>query len=276
MMFPAAVDGHMPFLDAEKYRQQQIKKVIAKHKSRHRSGPDSYSLERSATQQKNAKSMPHLRDHVGSPRLSRPHFNSMPSLESQMNMINLADGGSEDSEESKKFSLINTIKHILTGTSKSKKCTSSRKSSSSNGKYNPQYQQKKGAKVRTKSSAPQDILCKSRADVSVDSNSPPGVSPKRKRTRTVSNISSVMETIEEIPENLVLEDDDSESDLSSNMSLSSGVSSASDSTAASGDSSDSCPDIMSTSAPIPVNHLMLHMGSQDSILSGLSDVICVA
>lgn len=220
MMYPAPVNGAMPFVDSKKHREMQIKKVIAKHKARHHSGPEKYSLEKSKVHNKNAKSMPQLSpDAAASPRMRRPNFNSMPSLESSMDLTK--------TEQEAKHSIITAIKQLFTG-KKEKKATK---------RYKPIYTPNTTGRVRSHSS-PVDILCKSRNDVNTESNSPPGVSPKRQRTRTVSNISSIMETIEEIPENLVLEDEsdssdscsDSDSNSSAMSSLNSLLSSASEPT----------------------------------------------
>ena len=77
MNFPSAIQGHMPFVD--KYKQEQIKRVIEKHRSRHHSGPDNHSSKDRSAKHKNTHSMPILWQSVYTRQ--KPRFRSMSALD---------------------------------------------------------------------------------------------------------------------------------------------------------------------------------------------------
>lgn len=198
-MYPLAVDGRMPFVDQKTYREQQIKKVIQKHRAkRHRDSiPEKYSL------QKNKHS---FRNTTKSSAMSlldeRDPF--------QCDLISTSNNLASSTDTIQKFSKSNILYAIKQWFTKTKH------DQSRGTPYQPRFQQK-GARNRS-FSAPIDYNLSHSRKTSLNSNSPPSVSPKRQRTRTVSNISSVMETIEEIPECFILDDGsdtDTESDYAS-------------------------------------------------------------
>ena len=201
-MYPTVVQGQMPFVDQKARRNEQIKKVIQKHRARHNSGPEKFNTEKHQLKNKNTVSMPSLgRSLCTTPR---PRYNSMPSLDKQA--VNIPIEASKNGD--KKMSIVKAIKSLF-----------SKKETKDASGYKTRYQPKSGAiveKTRCRAySAPMDITS-SRVDVNGAAVSPPGRSPKRQRTRTVSNISSVMETIQEINEIPAYEyESDSSSPLSS-------------------------------------------------------------
>lgn len=190
----------MPFVDHKLYREQQIKKVIQKHRAkRHR---ESVAEQHSVVDRKYNKSMPLLHQTLN--RVSSKKFSATDNIDSAVK--------EEEVLRITKRNILHAIKRWFS--------TSSSKSISKldNEESRSPYQRKfKSRNSRERcNSAPLDITQSGKTQL--DSNSPPGVSPKRQRRRTVSNIGSIMETIDEIPEHVVLED---ESDSDSNTDLSS-------------------------------------------------------
>lgn len=205
MFYPVAVDGQMPFVDQNSHREQQIKRVIQKHRAkRHRDGiqaDNKYSLQKTKVyrQSQNINTMPGLKS-------------NRCDLISASTDLSKLDSDDSNVQKFSKTSILNAIKTLFTGT-KSKDSENKNRTA-----YKPKFQQR-GANPKG-SSSPISIARSRKNPHDSNSNSPPGVSPKRLRTRTVSNISSVMETIiEELPEEgfIVNDDtDDSESYSSSN------------------------------------------------------------
>lgn len=179
MMFPSAVQGHMPFV--EKYKQEQIKKVIEKNRSRHHSGPErcAAAVQRGGVSQRNTHSMPILWQSVYSGQ--RPKFRSMPTLDDSQ----LAHLPHRDSKDSK--SLLSSLKKFFS----SKRDMVDSKSLANGGATGAVIVGNSARLYTSKSSN------KKPADVDCDVTSGSVRSPKRQRMRTISNISAVMETIEE-------------------------------------------------------------------------------
>ena len=182
MFYPVAVDGRMPFVDQNSHRDQQIKRVIQKHRAkRHR---DSLLTDR-----KN-------KNNGGSvqPRMPLLEHNHLLSTSSDLSQC-----GNEEITGSPKFSKSNIIHAIKQWfSSSSSKSSKPDAVDSTRTPYKPKYQSRGSS-----GSQPVNIdlsvnSCKSRKKARESSaNSPPGVTAKRQRTRTVSNIGSVMETIVE-------------------------------------------------------------------------------
>lgn len=189
MMYPVAVDGQMPFVDRKSYRDQQIKKVIQKHRAKRQRE----CLEESRDTNNSLHTPIYRVSHH--PRLSPDECDNKQDA----NLLN-------------KRNILHAIKKWFSTGSKSRKTEPNLIRTSST--YQPRYSRNRPL------SSPVNIIQSRKT--SLNSNSPPGVSPKRQRRRTVSNIGSIMETIEEIPENLTLEDEsDSDDSLGSTGSLTS-------------------------------------------------------
>lgn len=177
-MFPSAVQGHMPFVD--KYKQEQIKKVIEKTRSRHRSGPDRAHRGGGGVAPRNTHSMPILWQSVYPGQ--RPKFRSMPTLDDS----SISQLPHKDSRDRK--SLLSSLKKLF-----GNKRDSVDGSSASNYTSGAVIAGQSAHLFTSKSAAN-----KKPADSDSDTTSTGSVrSPKRQRMRTISNISSVMETIEE-------------------------------------------------------------------------------
>lgn len=207
MMFPSAVNGQMPFVDS--YKQEQIKKVLEKHeRARHHSGPDSHHSTEKLDKRRNTHSMPILWQSVYAGQ--RPRFISMPTLEderlrshSSHSTRHLPQQKSSDNAKSHKHSVLSSLKKLF----------SSKKDNSSSSYRST------GAIVQGDQSRPYSSRSKNKKEVSSDAVvSSGGRSPKRQRMRTISNLSGVMETIEEVNEVLLSTDRLSDSDSCSSSS----------------------------------------------------------
>lgn len=206
-MYPSAIQGHMPFVD--NYRKEQIQKVLEKNRSRHSSGPDRKTSGDKSAKYKDTHSMPILWQSAYTGQ--RRKFISMPALDDSYIGVNthkhnLSQRLPDNSKHGGKGSLLNSLKKIF---SKKEQNTRSSSSSSRSGTS--------GAIVRGNHS--RAYISKSSYKKPADSDIVSGVrSPKRQRMRTVSNISGVMETIQEVNEILVSTDHISDPEDSSNSS----------------------------------------------------------
>lgn len=213
-MFPSAVGGKLPFVD--EYKQEQINKVLEKHRARHHSGPDSQRSAEKAAKHRNTHSMPSLWHSVYAGQ--RPRFISMPTLDD--NCLNYGAASTRhsvsqcsSSSQSKphKHSLLSSLKKLFNKKEDNKPVTSSKM-------YARGFS---GAIVEGNSSRPYGPSGKNKKNIDSDVLVTSGVrSPKRQRMRTISNISGVMETIEEVNEVLASTDHLSSCDTESSDSLS--------------------------------------------------------
>lgn len=214
MMFPLAVKGQMPFVD--KYKQEQIKKVIEKHsRSRHHSGPDNHTATDKAPQRRNTHSMPILWQSVYTGQ--RRRYVSMPTLEdnyfgshSSNPARHMLQQKSPEHGKPHKHSLLSSLKKMFS----SKKDDGGRSHLSS------------GAIVQGDQSRPYHSRSKNKkaidSDIVVQNG---GRSPKRQRVRTISNLSGVMETIEEEVNEILAASADQLDDSGTNSSSTSSSSS---------------------------------------------------
>jgi len=226
MNFPSAIQGHMPFVD--KYKQEQIKRVIDKHRSRHHSGPDHRSSKDRSAKHKNTHSMPILWQSVYTGQ--KPRFISMSALDDSRvglstyhkhSPLTQKSSSSSDKESSKnsKHSLLSSLKKLFSGKRDESGASASKQPTSGaivHGNYSRSYSAPAGgcSKKLSKKPASDNDLAMS------------GVrSPKRQRMRTVSNISGVMETIEEVSEIMASTDrlSDSDDSLEGDYSSSSAI-----------------------------------------------------
>lgn len=197
----------MPFVDA--YKQEQIKKVIEKHRSRHHSGPDSKSCTNKSAKHRDTHSMPILWQSVYAGQ--RPRFLSMPTLDNSRISLHTANintryptqhqRSSNTSNKSQKHSLFSSIKKLFTN----KKSDTSSKTGLPGANAHRDHSQSFTVPSKNKKLVDSDVAMN-------------GCSPKRQRIRTISNLSGVMETIEEVNEVLAstdhLTDSDSDDDSS--------------------------------------------------------------
>lgn len=271
MNFPSAIQGHMPFVD--KYKQEQIKRVIEKHRSRHHSGPDNHSSKDRSAKHKNTHSMPILWQSVYTGQ--KPRFRSMSALDdsriglsSYSKNLSLAQKSSpseKDSNKNSKNSLLSSLKKLFSG--KRDETGSSKQHLPSSGaivhgNYSRSFSAPAGgcSKKLSKKPASDNDLALS------------GVrSPKRQRMRTVSNISGVMETIEEVSEIMASTDRLSDSDDSVDADFSS-------SSAVTHRSVESAPELSSTNLFYSCSNLS-NFSDSSSSHHGSNDVVhqvCVA
>lgn len=206
MMFPSAVQGHMPFVD--KYKQEQIRKVVAKHRSRHHSGPDSRSRAHDSVKHKNTHSMPILWQSVYTGQ--RPKFISMPTLDEQ----HMARLQVQSKEEKSNKSFLSSLRKLF---------GSKKEDSNSNSASPVKHSRTTGAVVHgnyAHSFSSTSSCSKKPATADTDFVITGVRSPKRQRMRTISNKSGVMETIEEVNE--IMASADHITDISDNSSNSEG------------------------------------------------------
>lgn len=201
MFYPVAVDGKMPFVDQNAHRDQQIKKVIQKHRAkRHR---DSFKTDNTYAAMKNSNNE---RLHRRTPLIEQ---NDLINTSSDLSLCASYDSSPKFS----KNNILHSIKQWFT----SAKTKSTDSIDSAKSPYKPKFQQRSTTPSRL-NSEPVNIECRSSRKKARESsaNSPPGVSAKRQRTRTVSHMSSVMETIiEEVPcEECVVLPDSADTDSS--------------------------------------------------------------
>lgn len=213
MMWPSAVKGHMPFVD--EYKKQQIEQVLEKQRARHHSGPDSRSRSaKESAKHRNTHSMPILWQSVYAGQ--RPRFISMPTLpESHNYPTRPSHSAPHGSHKHSEASTSKNSKHSIMASLKSvKKFFSGKRDDSSDVNKHVTS----GAIVQGNSSRPYRSPSKNKkpADSDVAATSG-GRSPKRQRMRTVSTLTDVMETIEEVNEVLASTDhlSDSEDSASS-------------------------------------------------------------
>lgn len=221
MNFPSAVQGHMPFVD--KYKQEQIKRVLEKHRSRHHSGPDHPSSKDRSAKHKNTHSMPILWQSVYTGQ--RPRFISMSALDDSRVGLNsyqkyssasqsLASPSTSEKESSKnsKNSLLSSLKKLFSG---KKEATEGNSGSTRSHKVRLSGAIVQGNYARSFSAPAGGCSKKLSKKPAADNDVLSGVrSPKRQRMRTISNISGVMETIEEVNEIIASTDRLSDSDES--------------------------------------------------------------
>jgi len=181
MMYPVAVDGRMPFVDAKSYREQQIRKVIQKHRAKR--------------QRESDKLCTGVPTHPTLQRVHSPRF-----LDTHLDLTNITD----DQHSISKRNILHAIKRFFCNSAKSTSAITANTAAPTSVQSTPYQPKFKGKANTNRHSAPVNISITSRKQ-SLNSNSPPSVSPKRCRRRTVSNIGSIMETIDEIPENIILE-----------------------------------------------------------------------
>lgn len=196
MMFPSAVEGHMPFID--RYKQEQINKVIRKadRQRRHSGGApsaDPAAARAVIAKETKGRSLPAL-SHAGS---QRPRFISMPEMAAAQPEVQKANS------RHGKHSLLSSLKKMFSGKSKAK---ADDRPASASPLQQPQPPSSHATSYSDHKGKPHDrvtvtgfhsrkgLLAVGSVTVGGDAKSH---SRKTSRARTVSNISTVMETIVE-------------------------------------------------------------------------------
>lgn len=196
MMFPAAANGHMPFVD--RYREEQIRKIIMKaERQRRHSGPDKFESPAKGKDDR-IRSLPALHNLVGD--RAKPRFLSTPEMAAvavaDRRLHHSKDGSSKAAD---KHSFLAGLRKLFGKVSKA---------AAGPAQLQPRDSLDAGRPSDRSASVP----------IGIKKAAEPGDGThksKRQRTRTVSNISTVMETILEQNETLCSTEDLSSSPSSS-------------------------------------------------------------